>query len=84
METTNLNFGEALKRLKEWKSVAREGWNWKGMWLVLIKAWNALYKNQEWSYPMQDCIWMKTATWDMQPWWLASQSDLLAEDWKEV
>ena len=30
---------------------------------------------------MQDCIGMKTADDKMQPGWLASQADMLAEDW---
>ena len=32
-------------------------------------------------FPMQDCIGMKTADDKMQPGWLASQADMLAEDW---
>lgn len=35
-------------------------------------------------YPMQDCIGMKTANNLMQPGWLASQADVLAEDWEIV
>lgn len=33
---------------------------------------------------MQDCIGMKTADNKMQPGWLASQIDILSEDWMEV
>ena len=75
-----MNFGEAIAALKAGKKVAREGWNGKGMWLVLIRAGNAMSHGFE----MQDCIGMKTATNVMQPGWLASQNDMLAEDWMVV
>jgi hypothetical protein len=32
-----MDFGEALKLLKQGKKVAREGWNGKGLWLELQK-----------------------------------------------
>ena len=72
-----MDFGQALMLLKAGKKVAREGWNGKGMWLTLIPAGNAMFKG----FPMQDCVGMKTAAGDMQPGWLASQTDMLAEDW---
>ena len=75
-----MDFGEALKALKAGEKVARDGWNGKGMWLCLIPAGNAMFKG----FCMQDCIGMKTATGDMQPGWLASQADMLAEDWVVV
>ena len=75
-----MNFGDALKALKSGSKVQRTGWNGKGMWLTLIPAGNAMFKG----FPMQDCIGMKTATNDMQPGWLASQTDMLAEDWQVV
>ena len=34
MET--FDFGEAIRRLKDGKKVARSGWNGKGMWLILV------------------------------------------------
>ena len=75
-----MDFGEALKVLKAGGKVARDGWNGKGMWLVLIRAGNATHSG----FDMQDCIGMKTAQNNMQPGWLASQSDMLAEDWVAV
>jgi hypothetical protein len=63
--------------------VAREGWNGKGMWLVIIRAGNAMHTRFE-SLDMQDCIGMRTAHGVMQPGWLASQADMLAEDWGVV
>ena len=72
-----MTFGDALEALKQGERIQREGWNGKGMWLKLIPAGNASYLG----YAMQDCIGMKTATGVMQPGWLASQADILAEDW---
>jgi hypothetical protein len=75
-----MNFGQAIEALKEGERVARKGWNGKGMWLTLIHAGNAIHRG----YDMQDCIGMKTASNDMQPGWLASQADMLAEDWEMI
>lgn len=75
-----MNFGKAIESLKEGKKVARKGWNGKGMWLCLVPGSNKAY----YGFPMQDCIAMKTANDKMQPGWLASQADILAEDWEIV
>ena len=72
-----MNFGQALESLKLGSRVARAGWNGKGMYITLIKPGNAMHQG----YDMQPCIGMKTADNKMQPGWLASQNDLLAEDW---
>lgn len=79
-----LTFGDAIEALKAGRRVARKGWNGKGMWLVLIRAGNAMHITRHGSFDMQDCIGMKTATNVMQPGWLASQADMLAEDWEVV
>ena len=71
------NFGEAIKYLKRGIKVARQGWNGKGMYITLIPSGNAMFQG----FDMQDCIGMKTANDKMQPGWLASQADLLADDW---
>ncbi len=76
-----LTYGDALEYLKGGKRITREGWNGKGMWLILIEAGNALHTSIHGQFPMQDCIGMKTANDLMQPGWLASQNDMLASDW---
>lgn len=84
-----MNFGEAIEALKEGNKVARSGWNGKGMWLILVPGTidinfvdgSAYFKaglNQGTINPHID---MKTATGEMQPGWLASQTDMLANDW---
>lgn len=79
-----MTFGEALEELKYGKRVARAGWNGKGMWLVLINPGNAMHTSAAGAFDMQPCIGMKTADNVMQPGWLASQADMLAEDWEIV
>lgn len=71
-----LDFGEALAALKEGMKVAREGWNGKGMWIHLQTS-------GELSKMTLPYIYMKTVDDKLVP-WLASQTDLLAEDWSVV
>jgi hypothetical protein len=80
VDKESFDFGQAISLLKDGHKVARAGWNGKGMWLILIPAGNAMFRG----FPMQDCIGMKTANNMMQPGWLASQADILAEDWQIV
>lgn len=77
-----MNFGQAIEHLKVGDRVVRGGWNGKNMWLVLIKPGNAAHTSAAGSFDMQPCIGMKTAQGNMQPGWLASQADMLAEDWE--
>lgn len=81
-----LTFGDALDALKAGKRVARAGWNGKDLWLSLIPAGNAIFRKGGAHLDMQDCIGMKTASprGEMQPGWLASQADMLAEDWRVI
>lgn len=74
-------FSVALEHLKAGRRVARVGWNDKGMWLVLIHPGNAMHRSAAGAFDMQPCIGMKTAVGQMQPGWLASQADMLADDW---
>jgi hypothetical protein len=88
-----LSFGHALIALKDGKKVARAGWNGKGMFLVLQPATvdaklrdGSLYEQALKSNicTINAHIDMKTATGEMQPGWLASQTDMLANDWQIV
>jgi hypothetical protein len=71
-----LDFGLALVALKRGDKVARAGWNGKGMWL-------ALQTPDEGSKMSLPYIYMKTVDDKLVP-WLASQTDMLAEDWCQV
>lgn len=87
----NLNFGEALALLKQGSKVARAGWNGKGMFVFLVPGSTfqvsrppllGIYpEGTEIRYHAH--IDMKTADGMVVP-WLASQTDVLAEDWSEV
>lgn len=82
------SFGQAIKELKAGAKVSREGWNGKGMYLLLIKGGVVTeaideYYGKGWGgkpVPVQDAIYMRTAQGDLVP-WVASQSDLLENDW---
>jgi hypothetical protein len=71
-----LNFGEAIVLLKAGRRVSRSGWNGKGMWLAL----QVPDRHSKMSLPY---IYMKTADGHLVP-WLASQTDVLAEDWSQA
>jgi hypothetical protein len=71
-----MGFEDALTYLKVGQRVSREGWNGKGMWL-------ALQTPDSGSKMTLPYIFMSTAQGDLVP-WLASQTDLLAEDWSVV
>ena len=71
-----MDFGDAIRALKEGKKVSRAGWNGKGMWLAL----QVPDAHSKMSLPY---IYMKTADNKLVP-WLASQTDMLADDWSVV
>lgn len=68
-----MDFSLALKLIQGGSRVTREGWNGKGMWLKLQLP----DANSKMSLPY---IYMRTACGNNVP-WLASQTDLLANDW---
>jgi len=70
----HMNFGLAVEALKKDLKVAREGWNGKDMYLQYEKA-----KDFEYS-EMLPFIVMKTVQNTFVP-WLASQTDMLSDDW---
>lgn len=95
-----LKFGEAIEHLKAGGKVTRTGWNGKGMWLSLsghdassrmVDAedfWNdnnaAFAQSRGGKAEVLPCLTMKTADDRILMGWLASQSDMLAEDWEIV
>ena len=87
-ETTGLTFGLALAAMKVGKRVSRAGWNGKGMWLTVVgtssyDVASRLFPNRNSIEPVIDLLpWigMKTADGKFVP-WLASQTDVLADDW---
>lgn len=93
MSDTGLKFGDAIEALKAGQKVARSGWNGKGMFLVFVPGTPNVTPREGTPYAsavpsgtidINPHIDMKTATGEMQPGWLASQTDMLAEDWQVV
>ena len=85
-ECENLTFGLAIELLKKGKKVTRCGWNGKGMYLFKSpKLGCQMYKEYtgEEINDLQEFIVMKCANRTLVP-WLASQTDVLAEDWKII
>jgi len=71
-----MNFGQILEELKSGKKAERFGWNGKGMWI-------AIQFPDEHSKMGRPYFYIKSADGLLVP-WLASQTDLLAEDWNVV
>jgi hypothetical protein len=74
-----ISFSEALRQLKEGKAIARSGWNGKGMFLQLEPAKTSMVMGEE-PLKYRAFIQLFTAQGDIVP-WVASQSDLLENDW---
>lgn len=88
-----MKFGDAIEALKEGKKVTRTGWNGKGMYLWLMPAatvkaeWcrephlKEIAENNGGEVECLGSIRMKTADNKVLTGWLASQTDILSEDW---
>lgn len=91
-----LSFGEALEALKRGYRIARKGWNGKGMFLFLLPASDgiptsyikdpalrAVIESETGgdTFDALGSIRMFTADRKILTGWLASQTDLLSEDW---
>ncbi|BDC03458.1 DUF2829 domain-containing protein [Clostridium perfringens] len=82
------DFGEAIKYVKRGLRVARKGWNGKKQYIELAK--NISYKNanEKIINTEHEAIGNKAiafvGTSGVQIGWLASQADMLAEDWRFV
>ena len=86
--TDSMNLGDALVALKQGQRVARKGWNGKDMYVFLADdaEFNTVADISEF-YGSSDGVYvapmlvLRTAQGNLQPGWLASQADMLAEDW---
>lgn len=92
VEGSKKDFGWALHYLKQGRKLYREGWNGKDMYIVFQKAYPdgiPINKNTSEATGLPEgtvCkflpyLMMKTVDSSFVP-WLASQTDLLSEDWK--
>ena len=73
IDDSALSFGHAIEAMRAGHRVARQGWNGKGMWLEI----QIPDEGSKMSLPY---IYMRTVQGDLVP-WLASQTDMLSNDW---
>ena len=80
-----MNFGKAIEALKDGKKVRRNGWNGKGIFIELQTP--DVNSKMTSPYIYIDTTGLQTdneaAPKSLVP-WLASQTDMLAEDWQEA
>lgn len=80
-----MNFGQALEALKLGKKAARKGWNGKSQYIELASSISYTRANGEIVNAKHEAIGNKAiafvGTSGIQIGWLASQADMLAEDW---
>lgn len=91
-----MNFGDAIVAMKAGHRVSRAGWNGKGMWIALTPgseipnesarsgAVKMLADDRPGNITICGHIDMKTADGNIVCGWLASQTDMLVEDWDIV
>ena len=77
-----MNFGKALEALKNGKRVARRGWNGKGIYIELQRPDAHSKMTLPYIYIVTNGLVTDNleAPKGVVP-WLASQTDLLSEDW---
>lgn len=75
----SMNFGDALQALKAGSRVSRTGWNGKGLWLELQVPDAGSKMTLPYVYLNYPDDAQNTPGARVP--WLASQTDMLAEDW---
>ncbi len=88
-------FDTALSLMKDGNRVRRSGWNGKGMWICLGAGTDGLPADKFWNRHTRAFAEANGGTADVLPYlimktadnkilmgWLASQTDMLAEDWE--
>lgn len=86
--TDNLNFGLAIEAAKKGKKISRAGWNGKGQYVQLATCISytdpagAVVNAEHKAIGNQALAFVGTS--GVQMGWLASQADMLADDWTIV
>lgn len=86
--TDNLNFGLAIEAVKKGKKISRAGWNGKGQYVQLATCISytdpagAVVNAEHKAIGNQALAFVGTS--GVQLGWLASQADMLADDWTIV
>ena len=85
LSVTTFTFGEAIRQIKNGKKVARKGWNGKKQFIQLATAISYKSPDGEIVNCEHEAIGNKAiafvGTSGVQMGWLASQADMLSEDW---
>ena len=88
IQKNNMNFGEALEAIKQGKLATRNGWNGKNMFIFLREGRQitGVDPNTPMGGDFESLphICMKTVDNKCCVGWLASQIDMLAEDWEII
>lgn len=83
-----MNFGQAIELMKQGKKLQRKGWNGKQQYIELatnisyVNADNVIVNCEHEAIGNKAIAFVGTS--GVQMGWLASQADMLAEDWKVV
>lgn len=91
-----MDIGDAVRAAAAGEKVSRSSWNGKGMWITMSPGHKDLPPERIWSDRIREhaeakgsnmtfrpYLMLLTADGEMVP-WVASQTDLLAEDWYTV
>ena len=78
-----MKFGDALDAIETGQKAARDGWNGKGMWLMLQKPGPSTQMTVPYIY-MEYPKGHKAHPNGCKVPWLASQADILAKDWRLI
>lgn len=85
MEHHTMNFGQAIQAARDGKRIARSGWNGKRQYIEL--ATGISYRNAAGEIvnvnheAIGNAAFAFVGTSGVQLGWLASQADMLADDW---
>ena len=87
-QTDGMNFGLAIESAKKGERIARAGWNGKGMYVFIAdnvefhtNADISEFQGAADGVYVTDMLVLRTAQGNLQPGWLATQSDILSDDW---
>lgn len=81
-----MNFSEALELAKNGRRITRKGWNGKDQYVKLLQPLELSYEAlqlDKFQVQFGPFLAIKTSYGNVVP-WVASQTDLLANDWEEV
>lgn len=83
--TDGMNFGLAIEAAKMGKKISRKGWNGKGQYVELGRnfRYNTCDGKDQWTFheDIDGTALVFVGTRGVQVGWLASQADMLADDW---